>query len=556
MSITLTNGNQLQNEMAAAFATRHKVAIGQLDISIALKVERGEKVEGFSISAKRQGKNIEATVGLTLEHVLRYALNALRAWLQTDSDVLELIDGPDFPIRGIVEGFYGKPWTHAQKLKGIEFFADCNMNTYFLAPKDDPLQRFNWRSPFSADYLRDTAELIDQGKLHAIDFVLCVSPGLSVEYSNEADVDAVVNRFKQLTDLGATHFGMLWDDIAWEMQHDSDNAKYVSTAQAHADFTNRVWGKLIEYNERAKLTVCPMNYAGRGNEPYLIDLGRELKSRINLMWTGRSICSEYLDIADAVIFERSALRPALYWDNFPVNDGGLQVNLYIGPIRGREKGLHKYSAGLLSNPMLQFEASLIPISTIGEYLWDTEKYNPEEAWERALVNLISDKSDRNALRRFLRTSMGTTVGGDPAPDLRQIFRVGVAAWRSGDMNKAAEVFKTEGEAIIANQKFLLNPNFSYPEIITEIKPWLVKYQAGGETLIALAEILLTCSYDSEKMIIIGPAETPLKLQALAENLDNMKKNLFGDQIVGPINELAAELQTYISQPKISHNLMA
>jgi hyaluronoglucosaminidase len=128
-----------------------------------------------------------------------------------------------------------------------------------------------------------------------------------VEYSNEADVDAVFNRFKQLTDLGASHFGMLWDDISWEMQHDCDNAKYASTAQAHADFTNRVWSKLVSYNERAQLTVCPMHYAGRGNEPYLIDLGRELKSRINLMWTGRGICSEYLDIADAVIFERSPI---------------------------------------------------------------------------------------------------------------------------------------------------------------------------------------------------------------------------------------------------------
>jgi hyaluronoglucosaminidase len=546
MSITLENATQLQIDMANAFATRHETIIGKYEITLTLKAQRTEKVEGFAISAKRSGNQVEGSVGITLEHSLRYALNALGAWLNTDASELELVDGPDFAVRGVVEGFYGKPWTHTQKLKAIEFFADCNMNTYFLAPKDDPLQRFNWRSPFTAEYLSSTKELIDLGKIHGIDFVLCVSPGLSVEYSNEADVDAVVNRFKQLTDLGAKHFGMLWDDIAWEMAHDSDNARYASTALAHADFTNRVWNKLLSYNEHAQLTVCPMHYAGRGNEPYLIDLGRELKSRINLMWTGRSICSEYLDISDAVIFERSALRPALYWDNFPVNDGGLQVNLYIGPVRGREKGLHKYSAGLLSNPMLQFEASQLPISTIGEYLWNTEKYNPEEAWERALVKLISDQSDRIALRRFLRTSMGTIVGGDPAPDLRQVFRAGVTAWRSGDMNKAAEVFKTEGEAIIANQKYLSNPDFSYPEIITEIKPWLVKYQAGGETLIALAEILLTCSYDSEKMIIVGPSDAPIKLHALAEKLDGIKKNLFGDQIVGPLNELAAELQTYSS----------
>ena len=544
MSIALMNSTPLQITMAEAFAVRHKSVISKFEISITLKAQRLEKVEGFSLSATRSGTKVEATVGLTLEHSLRYALNALRTWLATDDQNLELEDGPDFPVRGVVEGFYGKPWSYEQKLKGIEFFADCNMNTYFLAPKDDPLQRFNWRSPFTSEYLNKTSELIDRGKIHGIDFVLCVSPGLSVEYSSESDVDSVVNRFKQLTDLGSTHFGMLWDDIAWEMQHDSDNAKYASTAAAHADFTNRVWEKLIAYNDQAQLTVCPMHYSGRGNEPYVVDLGRALKSQINLMWTGRSICSEYLDIADDVIFERSTLRPALYWDNFPVNDGGMQVNLFIGPVRGREKGLHRYSAGLLSNPMLQFEASQIPISTIGEYLWNTEDYNPDEAWERALINLVPHEQDRGALRRFLRTSMGTTVGGDPAPDLRQVFRAGVSAWRAGDMSKASDVFKSEGEAILANRQYLQNPAFSYPEIITEIEPWLVKYQAGGDALIGLAEILLTCSYDSSKMIIVGPEDAPIKLKALAENLDNIKKNLFGDQIVGPLNELAAELQTY------------
>ena len=149
MSIALTNASQLQKDMASAFAVRHKTTVGKFDISITLKAQRTEKVEGFSISAKRSDREVEVTIGLTLEHTLRYALNALRTWLETDSNQLEVVDGPDFAVRGVVEGFYGKPWTHAQKLKGIEYFADYNMNTYFLAPKDDPLQRFNWRSPFT-----------------------------------------------------------------------------------------------------------------------------------------------------------------------------------------------------------------------------------------------------------------------------------------------------------------------------------------------------------------------------------------------------------------------
>ena len=395
MNIQVSGASAHQAGYIDAFLQRHVDITGQYQMLISVHNFRHASVEGFELRTQRQENIVTVEIGVTLDRAVRYALNAVLDWLRLDSQQpLELTDGPHFPIRGVVEGFYGKPWSHAQRLKGIEFFADFGMNTYFLAPKDDPLQRFNWRSPFGVEFLVTAKELIERGNVHGVDFVACVSPGLSVQYSDQGDVDAVVTRFKQLMELGAVHFGLLWDDIAWELQHPEDIARYATTAQAHADFTNKVWNAISADNNKVQLTVCPMQYSGRGNEPYLVDLGRELKSRINLMWTGRQICSEYLDVSDAVIFERSALRPALYWDNFPVNDGSLQKSLFIGPLRGREKGLHKYSAGLLSNPMLQFEASLLPLATIGDYLWNTERYDAEISWEKNLIKLYPSDSAR------------------------------------------------------------------------------------------------------------------------------------------------------------------
>jgi hyaluronoglucosaminidase len=456
---------------------------------------------------------------------------------------LSVDEAPDFPVRGVVEGFYGKPWSHEQRLRGLKNFGDFNMNTYFLAPKDVPWQRFNWRQPFDAEFLAKTAELTEVGRNNAIDIVTCVSPGLSVKYCDENDVDAVITRYKQLFDLGARHFGMLWDDIAWELQHQEDIDTYVSTAAAHADFTNRVWNKLVALDPKVSLTVCPMHYSGRGNEPYLQELGKSLHARINLMWTGRSIISEYLDISDAVIFERTTLRPPLYWDNFPVNDGGLQKNLYIGPVRGREVGLHKYSAGLVSNPMLQFEMSQIPLFTIGDYLWNTSSYNPDQSWENALVSLIDDEGDRIALRKFLRTSMGTAVGGDPAPDLRQVFRKGVTHWRAGRLEEAGQEFISAGKDIVENYGYLISSDFSKPLMIAEIDKWLEKYLIGGEVLMGLGKVLASCAFDSNKNCISGTSQQIQELAELKERLEAHRKNLFGDQIEGPINELMAELQS-------------
>lgn len=545
MSHTITGATHIQKRIFDAFTNRKSAELDQFTLSVSVKGYRHSSVEGFEVSAQRDGNRVEATIGLTLDHSLRYALNSLLPWIASgDATPLHLIDGPHFPIRGVVEGFYGQPWSHAQRLRAIEHFGDFNMNTYFIAPKDDPLQRFNWRSPFAESFIEQAKELSEHARSHGIDFVACVSPGLSVRYSDQSDVDAIIYRFKQLLSIGITHFGLLWDDISWELQHPEDIATFTTTAQAQAAFTNKIWDAITQEYDRAQLTVCPMQYSGRGTEEYLKDLGRELKSRINIMWTGRSIISEYLDISDAVIFDRTALRPALYWDNYPVNDGSLQSSLFIGPVRSREKGLHKYSSGLLSNPMVQFEASILPLATIGDYLWNTETYDPENSWERALISLFPDRDERASLRAFFRTSMGSPVGGDPAPDLRKVFNAGVTAWRSGDMNKASEIFHTAGDEILAHHTKLTSVDFSHRALIEEISPWLDKFKVGGQVLKGLGDLILKCHFDQEKRAIMGVSESQSEIAALKALIQSERKNLFGDQIEGPLNELAAELRTY------------
>ncbi len=541
MKITLTGASTEQNEIAQAYAQRSTF---DFDIALDVKAVRLMTRESFALKASRDGQKVTATIATAIDHPLRYALNALEKWLlESACDEISLEDGPDFPIRGVIEGFYGKPWTHEQRLKGLPLFGDFGMNAYFIAPKDVPWQRFNWRAPFESNFIASIQELVILGKKHAVDVVVCVSPGLSVKYCDENDVAAVVHRFKQLFAIGISHFSLLWDDIAWELQHPQDIEKYATTAEAQAEFTNNVFTELLELDPLVKMTLCPMQYSGRGEAPYLEDLGRALNPRIEIMWTGRQICSEYLDISDAVVFNRSALRPPLYWDNFPVNDGGMQTNLYIGPLRGREAGLHKYSTGLLSNPMLQFEASMIPVATIGDYLWSSTSYNPEQSWERALVKLIPVEADRIALRAFLRTSLASNVGGDPAPDLRKVFYKGVTAWRAGTPAKAGEIFESEGKEIIAHHSHLTSGKFSQPELIEEIKEWLEKYLLGGEVLCGLGEVLKTCGFDKVKNVIQGTATSAQELTALRNKLGAHHKKLFGDQIEGPINELIAELQS-------------
>ncbi|MFQ5541227.1 MAG: beta-N-acetylglucosaminidase domain-containing protein, partial [Candidatus Binatia bacterium] len=49
-----------------------------------------------------------------------------------------------FQRRGIVEGFFGPPWSMSHRSSLFEFGAKRGMNTYLYAPKDDPYHREHW----------------------------------------------------------------------------------------------------------------------------------------------------------------------------------------------------------------------------------------------------------------------------------------------------------------------------------------------------------------------------------------------------------------------------
>jgi len=56
-------------------------------------------------------------------------------------------DWPTTPLRGVIEGFYGPPWSTADRLSQFDFFAATKQNVYVYSPKDDPYLRAQWRQP-------------------------------------------------------------------------------------------------------------------------------------------------------------------------------------------------------------------------------------------------------------------------------------------------------------------------------------------------------------------------------------------------------------------------
>ncbi len=118
-----------------------------------------------------------------------------------------------FAVRGVVEGFYGTPWTHDARLEVISFLAARGMNAYAYAPKDDARHRAEWREPYESADLEHFRELAAHGAALGVQFGFAISPGLDIHYESDTDRQTLLRKLAPLRDAGVSWFLLLLDDI-------------------------------------------------------------------------------------------------------------------------------------------------------------------------------------------------------------------------------------------------------------------------------------------------------------------------------------------------------
>ena len=435
-----------------------------------------------------------------------------------------------FGIRGVIEGFYGKPWTHDERIDMLDFLAKGKLNTYFLAPKDEPGHRRSWQELRPESEMQQLEKLVSYATSKGIVFGTAVSPGQTIIYSSPIELSALKGRLQQYLDLGIQLIGVFFDDIPNDFQSEGDAKAFESFAHAHAWIGNQLFDWLHTDYPDAQLVLCPTVYRGTGREEYLVQLGKLLNPKVELLWTGIQICSYRLDVRDAKIFQESAHRKPLYWDNYPVNDVAMIHELHIGPLRARESDLVDHSQGLLANPMGQAEASKIPLWTIAEYLSDPRNYDPEAAWERALVEVIPNDQDRVAYRSFARTSLGSCLNDNAAPEFSTALGQVAYNYRLGKMPIAIEELKKIAAEIAHASARIQSPAFSNQKLAQESDYWVKHYQRGGEILELLAQNLAT-AVDGDFV------------KGLAQEALTWRSRIFGDSLHMFLGELADDLNS-------------
>ncbi|MCM1293416.1 MAG: beta-N-acetylglucosaminidase domain-containing protein [Bacteroides sp.] len=412
-----------------------------------------------------------------------YGLQTLRQILDSELvkekgglPMMEINDYPSMKYRGVVEGFYGTPWSHDVRMSLIDFYGRNKMNDYLYGPKDDPYHSSPyWRLPYPEDQAKNIRELVEASKKARVNFIWAIHPGKDIRWNKE-DYDSLVSKFNMMYDLGVRSFAIFFDDI------EGEGTNPVKQAQLLNDLTNDF---VKAKGDVTNLIVCPTDYsqlwAKPGPDGPLAVYGRDLNPDVEVFWTGAVVCSdltpETLEFIDTRI-----KRPALYWWNYPVTDYVKHI-LLQGPVYGLDTSLTaEQVAGIESNPMEHGEASKLALYGVADYAWNTPAYNPLDNWERGLVEIVPEAPD--AYRTFAIHSCDTENG------YRRDESWETVTFPYNDYSNAQfDSLRNEFTKITGVEQILTEK--ANPALVKEMAPWLTQFTALGQRGLRTLDLIKT-----------------------------------------------------------------
>lgn len=437
-----------------------------------------------------------------------------------------------FAVRGVIEGFYGTPWTEAQRLDMVESIGRWGMTTFIYSPKDDYLLRDGWAEPFDDAALQKLRRLLETCEASGVSLAVAVSPGLSMKYSDASHRSALEAKLLSLVDAGVRSLGLFFDDIPGALQWPEDLSSYSSLAQAHASLVTEMWSS-VHGRGATHFMVCPTAYWGNPDDPHLKELCQAIDGDIDVFWTGRSICSATLDVCDAKAFVKATGRPPLYWDNFPVNDVAMKHELHIGPYERREPELGSISRGIVVNAMEYAESSKIPLFTIAEFLADPFSYDAEASWHKALAEVAGDEEDLVALTAFAENSRSSCLSLSDAVPLTDALSELSFSLVSGDYDKGAQSIRAIAEAYTQAAARLLHQPLHNPALLPEMRTWFEAFELGAHIVRRIATLAENRQLETSQVT---------ELEADITRLRAMGRRVFGDSLDMAVEHFVASAQ--------------
>lgn len=479
------------------------------------------KYDSYILSVKKNATG-QADIIIVGEHTnaVFYALASLEQMLEQGTKVaggiglaqVVISDYSDMEYRGIVEGYYGYPYSFAVKKDLMQFFKRYKMNTYIYGAKSDPYHSGFWREPYPQTITArqekngwlTTSMISDLSRLSLetkVNFIWAIHPssGKAVDYSTpestQKAVEDVMGKFRLMHQIGVRQFSVFLDDTGWNFDHVNN----------YRDFFTNLRGALHkEYNvnyTNASDTVKPIhyvphiyaiNFASKKDIKTYFDAISQIPEDIVVYTTGSGVWSS-LKNEDFQTMEALMHRPVALWWNYPCNDNK-DGRLYTSDMYSNlhEMGLPTpdreipQCLGMVSNPMQQGTVAKIALFGVADYAWNNRAFEPKSNWRAAFPAIIGAQNAPlyNYLARFLRYE-------DPE-SLTSLYNNVKSVYPATSASTAAliDTLKQIGGAA---QKMLTMPlrNSSDSLLLQDLQPWLKKLSRMaqlGQTLLNLPNV--------------------------------------------------------------------
>ena len=248
------------------------------------------------------------------------------------------------PQLGIIEGFFGRPWSWTDRADAVRFLRPHGFSFYLYAPKADPWLRRRWQEPHPPAELDKLVEFREVCRAQNVRFGIGLTPFELHLHAGRGWQEALTARLASLAVLKPDDLAILIDDMRGDVPELAERQAAIVHFAAERGVAQRILSCPSYYSDDPILDVA----FGARPDFYLEQLGRLLDPAIELFWTGPEVAAREFTPGHLVRVAGQLGRKPFLWDNYPVNDGSrMSQHLHLRGVTGRPRS-HRTSPAMAS----------------------------------------------------------------------------------------------------------------------------------------------------------------------------------------------------------------
>lgn len=420
---------------------------------------------------------------------------------------VDIVDYADIRDRGIIEGYYGVPYTKEVTEDLFRFMARYKMNTYMYGAKSDPYHSKAWDQPYpttiteaqreigymTAGMMQSMVEVAHKCK---VNFIWAIHPGTAfVDPAQPNVLERIMSKFQAMHNLGLRQFGVFVDDCGVP----DDTASLNLAARRLTELQHLVDNRWNKPGTNAADTVKALNYVPqlyayswvkRDKAERFFQSLSSTPQKTNIYITGAAVWT-VPNTHDPALVKSWLGRDVAWWWNYPCNDNDV-TKLFMADTyknfadeawidsKARLSADMQGVKTLICNPMQQGEGSKVALFSVADYSWNMSSFDNMKAWQAA-----SDAIFGSRLSPYFQDAVDNLRYFDGESALAAAIRT----WRANtaEAQPLLDELKKVNRATVALAKLGESASVSDRLMWEDIRPWVIKLRDMTEWSADLVE---------------------------------------------------------------------